>query len=472
MMCFYLCLLAFLLATYWCVLSRVKRQSRGLTPLLGWLMGLGFFLIAPLVILTLHGGYEMPPSDGITESWTKINLANPIFFRPYIVIWLSLMLTCVSVLLTSGAAIAGDARELAISCRRLERVILIAMALSLVDWAVLVWLVGGVAEFMVSHWYLRSQVLSERFGGGYTLYTRISLANQLLFTGAAALHTGLALRDRNPRWGFSALIFLFLIMEMIMSGNRIFIAFYLLAFVASCWLHGRRTLIAILMVASPVLILLFSAWGAVRHDLSKIPDILAGGIVESDMSGEMLSNAMHVTEGGAVLLLMHIVNDFGDKFDYLYGSTYGRVFTFWLPRSVYPGRPLDFTSQAATFYLPGETTSLCSTALGEACANFGLAGIVALPLCTLGVVFYTKYLARGPGGHPLLSAVSFVVLIWLARCTFAENVINLMEVALLIWALKLEKGLCASKATVPANSEAPAERLFPSSCFGSYEPLG
>jgi hypothetical protein len=82
MIVFYLFLLAILLATYWLVLSRVKRHSDGLTPLLGWLVGLGFFLIAPLSILTFRGGYEMPASEGITEAWTKINLANPVFFGP------------------------------------------------------------------------------------------------------------------------------------------------------------------------------------------------------------------------------------------------------------------------------------------------------------------------------------------------------------------------------------------------------
>ena len=443
---FYLVLLAILLATYWFALNRVKRNSQGLTPLLGWMVGLGFFLIAPLTILTFHGGYEMPASEGLTEAWTKINLANPIFFRPYLVVWLSVMLTCVTAWLSSGTSVPQDAGTRSISLRRLERVILITMALSVIDWAVLVWLVGGVAEFLVSHWYLRSEELAERLGSSFTLYTRLSLANQLLFTGAAALHGGLGLRNRNIRWGFTSLMFFFLLVEMVMSGNRIFIAFYLLAFVASSWLYGRRKLIAVLLVSSPLLVLVFSTWGAVRHDLSKLPDAVISGTVASDVSDTALSNLMHVTEGGAVMLLMHMVNDFGGKFDYLYGSTYGRLFTFWLPRSIYPSRPLDFTNQAAVLYLPGETTSLCATALGEACANFGWIGIVVLPLFTSGVVWYTKYLNRGEGGRPLLSAVSFVVLIWFARCTFAENVINLIEVATLIWILRLEKGLCATSA--------------------------
>lgn len=466
---FYCLLLAILLTAYCFALRRVKRHSAGLTPLLGWMVGLGFFLLAPLTILTLRGGYEMPASEGISEEWTKINLSNPVFFRPYLIVWLAIMLTCLAASLASNAAGESGAAEPVISMRKLERVIRITMALSLVDWAVLIWLVGGISEFVVSHWYLRNEALAARLGGSFTLYIRISLANQLLFTGAAALHSGLGLRRRKPRWSFSALMFVFLLMEMVMSGNRIFIAFYLLAFAASSWIYGRRKLIAVLLIASPALVVLFSAWGMVRHDLSKIPGAIADR-GEAEVSEQALGSVMHATEGAAVMLLLHMVNDFGGRFDYLYGSTYGRVFTFWLPRSVYPSRPLDFTNQAAIYYLPGEPTSLCSTALGEACANFGPASIAVLPLFTLAVAGYTKYLARGPGGRPLLSAVSFVVLIWFARCTFAENVFNLIEVAALIWVLRLERGLVVSSLRSQGSLE-PLPLPLASAAFESSDPL-
>jgi hypothetical protein len=381
-----------------------------------------------------------------------------------------MMLTLLAAAWSSGVPATPAAGEPIISVRRLERVLAVSMALSVLDWAVLVWLVGGVAEFLVSHWYLRSQELSVRLGASFTLYTRLSLANQLLFTGAAALHSGEGLRRGKMRGKFTLLMAVFLLIEMGMSGNRIFVAFYLLAFVASSWIYGRKKLIAVVLIASPALVLAFSAWGFVRHDLSKIPDAVADR-GEAEVSEEAITSAMHATEGSATVLLLHVVNDFGGRFDYLYGSTYARLFTFWLPRSLYPTRPLDFTSQAALYYLPGETTSLCSTALGEACANFGPLSILVLPLFTLGVAGYTKFLARSPGGRPLLSAVSFVVLIWFARCTFAENVINLLEIAALIWALRLERGLIVPSANSPVEAGQTASPLFPAGIPSLDSPL-
>ena len=445
---FYLLLMAILLGTYWAVLSRVKRSSSGPTPLLGWLMGLAYFMLVPLTTLTISGGYELPPSDGITEEWGKMNFGNPVFLRPFLFIWISMMLTCAVVWFFVPKSLPPEAEDSVVSRRRLQSILLVLIALSLVDWAIQIWLAGGLSDFLVSHWYLRSDEMSKRFGDSFTLYTRISLALQLLFTGAAVLYTSLGLKKRSVSWPFTSLVLVALLLEMVMSGNRIFIAFYLLGFLTCCWLYGRKKLIALLLIASPMLVLIFSVWGLVRHDLSTIPDAVSSGIIETEIRERALSSLMYATEGQGVLLLVHVINDFPNRFDFLYGSTYGRLFTFWMPRSMYPQRPLDFTNQAAVFYLPGETTSLCATALGEAYANFGFPSMFVLPFFSWGVIQYTNYLSRG-GRRTLMSAVSFVVLIWFARCTFAENVFNLVAVALLIWVFRFEKRLRTSPSPLP-----------------------
>jgi hypothetical protein len=226
-----------------------------------------------------------------------------------------------------------------------------------------------------------------------------------------------------------------------MSGNRIYVLFYLLSFLCSCWLYRRNRIIALLVVASPVLMWIFAAWGAVRHDLTTISDSAASFVVDSDGGNNALSSAMYATEGPAVMILMYMVNDFGSRYAYLYGSTYARLFTAFVPRRLNPSRPPDFTTLVATLYLPGGTTSMNSTALGEACANFGIFGIFVLPIFTYFVFSYTDLLARRGERHDLVSAVSFVMLIWIARSTFAENAMTLIGAVFLIWALKLERDL-------------------------------
>ncbi len=440
---FYVLLLLLLLGTFGFVLNRVRKAFNVLTPILGWMVGLAYFFLAPLTVLTLNGGFKFSAVYQMNGSWGEVDLAKLKFLGPYLVIWLSLMLTCaVAYFFVPATTDQRKAEKHLISLHQLQRVILITMALSMLDWIAAIWLNGGVAEFLVSHWYLRQEDMAARFGSIFVLYTRSSLVNQILFTSAAVLYTSQGLKQRKSRWPFTSLISLFLVLGMVMSGNRIFIATYLLGFLASCWMYGRKKIVAVLLAASPLIVLVFSAWGWVRQDVSKIPDSVDTYVINADVESPAVSKLMEVTEGSAITLLMHMINDFGDKYDYLYGSTYSRLFTFFQPRSLHPKRTPDFGTLAAMLYEPGETTSFGATPLGEAYANFGFFGIFVPPLFTWFALSYSRRLALAGEKHTLLTAVSFVVFIWFARSSFAENGMTLIGAALLIWILKIEKGLC------------------------------
>ncbi len=440
MIIFYRFLLTILLATYGWVLIRVKRNSDGLTPLLGWLMGLGFFMIAPLTILTLHGGFKQPAVYDVNGSWDEVNLASRIFFRPYLIIWLSLMLTCFVAWPAGSSRVSEGDRTGVKARRRLERAILLTMVLAAADWLAQIWLQGGVAEFLLSHWYTRNTELASRWGVVFVAYTRLALINQMIFTGAAALYANLGLKQRDMRWRFTSLILVFFLIEIVVSGNRIFFALYLLAFLTSCWLHGRKRILAALLVLSPALVLGFSLWGAIRANLSQIPDSAASEAFDADVGDRTVTHLMGATEGSAVMLLMHMINDFGTKFDYLYGGTYARLFTSFPPARTGRGRLPDFTTLAAQLYEPGETTSLGSTVLGEAYGNFGVAGLFIPPLLTWLAISCGELMARAGRGHSLMSAVSFVMFIAFVRFPFAENALTWIAALLVIWALKLENG--------------------------------
>ena len=460
----YVVLLIVLLGTFGLVLNKIRKAFHMLTPILGWMVGLAYFVLASLTILTLNGGYKFPDQYGLSGNWGDVDLAKPQFLGPYLVIWLSLMLTCAVAYFFCPASAPEKPGEYVISRGKLERVILITMALSVLDWVLMIWLVGGIEAFLVSHWYTRAEPLIQRFGTWYILYARFSLVNQILFTGAAALYTNEDVKRGNTRWRFTSLILFFLLLGVVMSGNRIFFALYLLAFLVSCWMYGRRRAITFLLAASPMIVLVFSVWAWVRQDLSTISDSVDTKIVDADMGNRAVTSLMDVTEGSAVMLLMNIINDYGNKYDYLYGSTYSRLFTFFQPRILHPERTPNFQTITAGNYEPGAETTLGSTALGEACANFGLLGVFVLPLFTWVALRYSERLTMAHERHTLLSAVSFVLFIWFARATLAETSMSLVGGALLIWVLRLEKGLCvwtdSDNTLVPAGPP-PVFRLTP-----------
>ena len=113
-----------------------------------------------------------------------------------------------------------------------------------------------------------------------------------------------------------------------------------------------------------------------------------------------------------------------------------------VPRRFYPEKPERFTVQLAKIYEPGVTTSLAATQLGELYANFGPLSVVLLPLITTLILWLSESLTQEIEKRILVSTVVFLLLIWSARATFEDNFINLLFVLLLIWALRLEQGLC------------------------------
>jgi hypothetical protein len=188
--------------------------------------------------------------------------------------------------------------------------------------------------------------------------------------------------------------------------------------------------------------LFFSAWAYFRHDLSAISDDLQGYVETSgDMQSPVMTTLMNATEGTNVLQLLHMVNDFGNRFNYFYGLTYSKAVTFILPRAWYPDKPENYPVQIARLYEPGEVTSLSTTQLGELYANFGVLVIPLLPLFTILILLGSAKLAERCTHHALLLAVLFLQCISFARSSFEDNFISFIFAVLLIHGLRMEQGL-------------------------------
>lgn len=433
-----LILISVLISTYVFVLIKIKRISNGLTPILGWMTGMAFFLVTPLIVITINGGYKAPESHEI-NNWGDISLSNLLFFRPYMLVWLSVMLMC-AVAYFCGASVSREqTKEGADRMKALERAMLVMIGLAVADWLIMIWLVGGIEAFLISHWYQRVEDLADQYGTTFVLFDHANEVNQVVFSAAAALYTSLGLKNRSTKWSYTTLILVFLLLEIVMSGNRIFFGLYLLAFLTSCWVFNRKKILVTMVLASPLIVVIFQVWAAVRHDLTNIADSTTAYVTNGGEKNRLVTGLIGATEGTDVVLMMHVINDFGTRFDYLYGSTYGRVLTSLVPRSLYPNRPKDFTSVAASRYEPGGNTSLNATALGEAYANFGIFGLALLPVVTWIACRYTDRLTRAGKSNSLTSAVAFVMFIWFARVTFAESAILFLGAAIFIWAFRFEK---------------------------------
>ncbi len=450
----YFPLIAILWWSYWRALNRARDKRTPFTPIMGWLVGLGYFVIAPLTILVLHGGYQIPDFYQANARYASVSLSDIRYLIPMLVIWLSLFFAFQSVaLLRPQKESSWGPAGLPLDHRKLRRAIFLTLGFSILDCVFAVWRSGGLESFFISHWYLRQEESFARFGDLFVLYAQLSLANQIVFTAAVGLFTARQLQLRKSEWGLFTLIGFGLMLQLVMSGNRIFIALYGLSFLTACWIYQRKRLIAAILLLSPLVLLFFSAWASLRHDLSSIAENLPG-YVEHDIEGRAMTTLMDTTEGSGVMLLLHTINDFGDKFSFFYGLTYSKAITFVVPRAFYPNKPENFPAQIAKLYEPGEVTSLGTTQLGELYANFGVFVVVLLPFFTIMILVLSTKLTQKIESHTLLLAALFVLFIWVARTSFEDNFVTFVFTALLIWGLGLQRGLYCTSHVVPAYQQA------------------
>lgn len=445
----YFPLLAVLLWSYWRAIKCARDERTPFTPLMGWLVGLGYFVLAPLAILVVHGGYRIPDVYEANARYASVDLSDARYIIPMFVVGLALFLAFqVVVLIRPEKRPDWTTSDLPLNERKLRRIIVVTLGLSFVDWVFTIWLAGGIEPFLVSHWYLRQVEYFAKYGDAFVLYAQLALGNRIVFTAVAALFTARQLHLRKSEWKFFVLIALGLILEMVISGNRIFIALYGLSFLTACWIYGRKKLISASLLLLPVALLFFSAWAFFRHNLSSVAEDLPD-YVERDLGNRVMPTLMDTTEGQSVMQLLHIIDDFGTKFDYFYGSTYLKTVTFIFPRALYPNKPENYPGQIAKLYEPGEVTSLTTTQLGELYANFGVFTVLLLPFFTCMILLLSSYLVGKIENHALLLTVLFLIMIWFARSSLEDNFITFVFSAVLVWGLRLQRGLYHASRPLP-----------------------
>src|ERR1700676_3636627 len=178
----YIFFLGILFWSYLKALSCLRSEPDPLSPILGWMAGLGYFVLAPLTLLVLNGGYTIPVFLGANDSYSSVDLSSGRYFIPMIVICLALLLTFQSVVLFASKVKSGFPVGLALNGQKLKRVLLTTFALALCDYAFQIWVFGGFVSFFVSHWQARQSEMVERTGDLWVLYMRFGPANKIVFT--------------------------------------------------------------------------------------------------------------------------------------------------------------------------------------------------------------------------------------------------------------------------------------------------
>lgn len=434
----YLILVSVLLGFFAKVISVLAKRTAMLTPILGWVVGQGFFLLVPLAIIAVNGGYRSPSFYGVSGSHADVDLAAVGTLFPFLFIWTSLLLSFLTVLFFAPRRRDTQARrEVFIDDAVVKRIVLVTTCVAAVDYMVSIRTAGGFEQFLVTNWYLRGSDLAATLGDRYVLYTWLAQANQTVFTAAAVLFMHSQARKGIVNWRFTSLLVAIFLIHIAFQGERIYLALFLISIFAACWLYDRKKAILGMLLIAPALAFIFSAWQYFRNVPTEISENVSV-YRDADLGNRAVTVLMDACDGSDTVFLFHIINDFGDKYPFMHGTSYARAFSFMVPRSLYPDKPKDFALRLAEIYEPNETTSFAATQLGELYANFGPVSVLLLPLLTLIIFFGSEWLTKRTD-HTLTSSVVFLLMIWSARATLEDNFITFVLAALLIRIFRFER---------------------------------
>ncbi|WP_201354052.1 O-antigen polymerase [Hydrogenimonas urashimensis] len=192
---------------------------------------------------------------------------------------------------------------------------------------------------------------------------------------------------------FITIIFLFSVIDIIMTGNRIYV-FVVFAIVFIELIKAYAGKILWIIVALIPFGYMMSIYRHIRGNLF-IEGLPTGSdlfrLIQETIEKEppaIKNFLLGISESVNFNVLYEIFHHTTFQ-NALWGSTFIKTVVFFIPRSLWPDKPLSITQVAGKYFAPqAEHLSLVTTLIGEVHMNFYFFGIVFLPF----ILIFTKFL--------------------------------------------------------------------------------
>ncbi len=258
------------------------------------------------------------------------------------------------------------------------------------------------------NWYVSREVFFKE-GGSLALVLAFSyIALKIIFM--ASILTAYENREINFV-KFIMVILLFAIIDIVLTGNRIYVFVLIAAIVINLIIHYKFKILLFGLFVIPFGYML-SIYRHMRGGL------FTEGIPSLNNIIDMISKAIEKDPPRIDTFLLGIsesvnFNVLYEVFNYitfnnaLWGETFLKSFTFIIPRSLWPDKPLSITQFAGEWFAPeSEHLSLVTTIIGEVHANFYLFGIVLLPI----ILFFTDQILKKVFSTTIMANMLFFIL--------------------------------------------------------------
>lgn len=436
------------------------RDGMAISAISGWVIGIGYFICAPLEIVLLNGGFSLSDRHPIGGNYGEITFKSDDLIYALCVIAVNVLII-LGIICVLGFHSRQDKKRrqpsipnLYIDWEAFRRITYCLFAILLIEWSVSIYAYGGIESYLFSHWYTRADDAIEKIGELFLIYLRLSQSLQILLAGLGVIvvlgyfgeKNGVGLSNRQPKLSDFAYILIFAALGVIFSGNRIFIALLMIGASYSFFLAKPKIAVIFGVLGAPAVAFGASFWTVARGNYGNLDWALDYYFGKMDSLGYEISNAFfEMFEGVNMTLLFRIVEDFGGKFEFMQGASLVKSLTFVLPRSIYPDKPPPLTVILAKLYEPGAETSLIPTVLGEMFMNFGAFGILVIGAITFLLYLYSYRGRHLTSGRPILSVCIFVSAMNAVRFPVAESILMILFTVLIITIPNLDRRIALGR---------------------------
>lgn len=386
-MAFALLLISTILLIY-LIVSDAK--SKNVDIITGAVYGIGFFNILPIWLLVIARRFPNP--DGTTlvpVSWVrdeKLVALMLIMVALSMVSLLGFRKFCPKKYLTGGLKKTGRDHYFSLGA----------------GWAFIGYLAVSIALFLAaglgqadSHWARSKSEFQEEQGTLGMIVGSLQSSVEITILIAIASYW--------LKHGFSRLTVLMALAvvgaDMYLTGNRILAFQFLMVVLCVAMTQKKYLVIMLLLAMAPPFAYSMTLFASVRSQMYSWDEFSVEGAQKAIVRGykvaqnknkkrdSFLEYLMEGSEAGSLNVLGTVVEDYPKKYPYLFGTTLGKVFVFWVPRSIWPNKPLSFQFVLGDRYV-GEGVSLNATLLGEMYGNFGVFGSILLPPVLLFILVF------------------------------------------------------------------------------------
>ena len=432
--------ICFLVGLYFIYVLKIYMKGlRYPTLILCWLIGCFYFLYIPFILIVSAGGYDIPEFHQVKGTWGNLDVSTGESMSAGIVIAFMLL----SLLFTAHIFSPRQSRlqhfhDYKLNYKKLFKVYRRVLVAVLAVWGLKIYLAGGFVAYFLEHWYFKNE---DKNGVFWLILDRLFDGIYIVFCAVTAIIVADAIKQKRYRlWLLASAVFM-LLMGVLVTGNRIhllLVGLYVLPFI----LIYNRKLVTPIIIAMPALIIMGSYWANIRSYTDKFKgiEIYTDRIISGQV--DFMTPIVEILEGANILVLFEIVKKAGSEMNLVLGESYLKSITWIIPRSMWPEKPLSATQSVAAAIEPGQQGwSVSFTQFGEVYFNFGMAALGVIPIMTIFIVVSSNYLEKRFYRMPLKVVSACLLIFWMSRSIFSDNLILLLFTCLIIWGFRLDKNL-------------------------------